>query len=164
MHLLKQAEVFLNRTIAIGRVNTRFGRRALLCSNLFCRLLINVSLTCFDHADSQFVELLEVVRSIENLAPFEAQPLDIVGDAIYILGILFHRIGIVKAEVANAIVLLSDAEIHTDGLNVTNVEVAIRFGRKTRLYSAVIYTFLQVFFYDFFNEIHTRKFLIYTKK
>ena len=46
---------------------------------------------------------------------------------------------------------------------MTNVEIAVRFGRKTRLYSAVIYTFLQVFFYDFFNEIHTRKNLIIPK-
>ena len=141
LHSLKQAQVLFDRTVAERRSNTGFGRCSLLLGNLFRRLFIDISLTLFDKADSQVVELLKVVGSIENLAPFEAEPCNIALDGLYIFRVLFSRVGIVKTQVADTVVFLSDTEVHTDSFDVTDMQIAVRFRRKTCLNTSVINTF-----------------------
>ena len=64
-------------------------------------------------------------------AEVEAEPADVVDDRLLVFGVLLRRIGVVEAQVADAAVLLCDAEIQTDRLGVPDVEVAVRLRRET---------------------------------
>ena len=77
------------------------------------------------------IELLEVVgRVILVLAPVEPEPADIAHDFVDIFLRLFHRVGVVEAQMAPAAELLSHPEIDADGLRVADMQPPIRFGWK----------------------------------
>ena len=153
LHSLEQTQVLLYRTVAIGRVRASFGRRAFLFSYLLGGLFVNVGFALFDETDSQIVECVEVVRGIENFAPLEAEPAYVAFDGINVLRVLLGRIGVVETEVTNAVVLFGDAEIHTYRLDVTYMQVAVRFRRETRLYASVVHSLSEVFFNNLLNKI-----------
>ena len=155
LHGFEQAQVFLDRTVAIRRSHTGFGRRTFLLGYLLGRLLIHVGLTLLDETDGEVVELLEVVGSVIDIAPTETQPADVTLDGFYIFGVLFGRVGVVETQVADAVVFLCDTEVHANSLDVADVQVAVRLRRKTRLDTSVIHSLCEVFFYDLLNKIET---------
>ena len=155
VHLLEETQALLYRTVAVRAVGTRLGRGALLLGDLLGGLLIDVGTALLDAPYGEVPEVLEIVGCIENLAPLEAQPLDILLDGLYIFHILFLRVGIVHAEVAHAPILGSHTEVHGDGLGVTDVQVAVRLWRETRLQTAAVLAFGQVFFDDLLDEVQT---------
>src|SRR5205823_2765524 len=53
-------------------------------------------------------------------------------DHVDVLLLLLRRVGVVHPQVAAASVVASDAEVQADGLGVTDVQVAVRLGRKAR--------------------------------
>ena len=55
LHSLEETQVLLDRSVAIRRGYTGFGRRTFLFGDLLGRLLIDVGLTLLDKADSQVV-------------------------------------------------------------------------------------------------------------
>lgn len=61
------------------------------------------------------------------LAPLKAQPAHVFLDGIHVFGGLLARIGVVKAEMTDRVVLLGDAEVQTDGLGVADMEEAVGF-------------------------------------
>ena len=61
---------------------------------------------------------------------FEAQPADVLQNGLNVLLALFLRIGVIKSEVAAPAESLGQAKVHTDGLRVTNVQIAIGFRRE----------------------------------
>jgi hypothetical protein len=62
--------------------------------------------------------------------PAVAQPLHGVLDAVDVLLLLFLGIGVVEPHVADAAVLLRQAEVQADALGVAHVQVAVGFGRE----------------------------------
>jgi hypothetical protein len=62
--------------------------------------------------------------------PVEAEPAHRVDDRIDVLLLLFLRVGVVEAQVADAAVFLRQAEVEGDALGVADVRVAVRLGRK----------------------------------
>ena len=86
-----------------------------------------------DQVLGPFVELLEIVRSVvEVLAPLDCEPADVGFDHVDISLLLLHRTGIVEAQAAMPAEFLRDAKIQADRLGVTDMEIAVGFGRKTR--------------------------------
>ena len=74
---------------------------------------------------------IEVAGGIAHLAkPFKAKPPDIFLNTINKDLFLFLGIGIVKAEVALAIVLFSQTKIEADRCRMTDMEIPIRLRRK----------------------------------
>jgi hypothetical protein len=59
--------------------------------------------------------------------------LDVFLDGIHILHVLLGGVGVVETQVANAAVVLGDAEIQAYSLGVTYVKVAVRLRRETCL-------------------------------
>ena len=153
LHRFEELQVLFNRTIAVRRSHTRFGRCTFLLGDLLCCLLIDIGFSLFDEADSEVVELLEIVGGIEDLSPFETEPADVALDGLYVFGVLFSRVGIVETQVTNAVVFLSDTEIHADCLDVADMQVSVRLRRETRLNTSAIYSLSEVFFYDLLNKI-----------
>ena len=155
LHGFEETEVFLNRPVAERRSHTGFGRRTFLLCDLLRRLLVDIGFALFDETDSEVVELLEIVGGIEYLAPFEAEPGDIALDSLYVFRVLFGRVGVVETEVAHAVVFLGDTEVHTDGFDMADMQVAVRLGRETGLDTSVVHSLREVFFYNLLNEIET---------
>ena len=155
LHRFKQAQVLFDRTITERRSHTRFGRRSFLFGDLLGGLFVYISFALFDEHDRQVVELLEIIRGIEDLSPFESEPTNIAFDGLYILRVFFGRVGVVKTKVTNAVVFLGDSEVHTDRLDVTDMQVTVRLRRETGLNTSVIHALCEVFFYDLLNKIET---------
>ena len=153
LHGLEEPEVLLDGSVAVGRSDARLGGGALLLGYLFGRLLIDVGLALADETDSEVIELLEIVGGVEYLAPAETEPADVPFDRVHVLDILLGGVGVVEAQVAHAVVLLGDAEVHADSLDVSDMQIAVGLGRKTCLDASVVLTFCQVFLYDLLNEI-----------
>jgi hypothetical protein len=64
------------------------------------------------------------------LAPVETEPVHVGLDGVDVLLLLFHRVGVVEAQVAAAAELASDAEVETDGLGMADVQVAVGLRRE----------------------------------
>ena len=144
VHLLKQGEAFLYGAVAEGAFGTGLRGRAFLLSYFLAGLLVNVCLALFDEPHGKVPELLEIVGGIIYIAPLEAEPFDVFLYRINVFSVFFLRICVVEAQVAHAAELLRHAEVHANGLGMTDVEIAVRLGRETCLETAVILTVGQV--------------------
>ena len=83
-------------------------------------------------------KLFEVITGKADLCPLETQPLDILLDRTNKFVAFLLRIGVVKAQVALPAKLLRNTEIETDRLRMTDLQIAVRFGRETGLYTSVV--------------------------
>ena len=66
---------------------------------------------------------------------------------------LFLRICIVETKVTEAAKVLSDIEVQTDRLRVADLEVAIGFGRETRMHAPVMFASRHIGSYYLANKI-----------
>ena len=82
-----------------------------------------------------------------------AQPLNTVLDGVDVLSLFLRRIGVIEAQIGVPQELIGEPEIQVDGLGVANMQVAVRFGRKARLYAAAKLVRLQVMDDDVADEI-----------
>ena len=98
------------------------------------------------------VQLVEIVRRVEFLVPLEAEPLDVLLDGVHVFGVLLGGVRVVVAEVRLAAVFLREAEVQTDRLCVSQVQVAVRLRRETR-HHVVHFARSEVRFDDLFEEI-----------
>ena len=99
---------------------------------LFRRQLTDVSQALFDKVLCQLVGLFKVVASVEQpVPPVEPQPVDILLDGLHELHVLLGGIGVVKAEVAQAAVLLGGTEVDAQRLAVADVQIAVGLRRET---------------------------------
>ena len=57
-------------------------------------------------------------------------------------------------QVTQSVIFFGNAKIQANRLGVTNVQVAVRFGRKTSMDFRFILSVSQIFFNNFFNKIH----------
>ena len=87
------------------------------------------------------------------VGPAGDKPVHVLGDGIHILDVFLGRVGVVHAEVADAAELAGDAEIEADGLGVADMEVAVRFGRKARVYSLLKFFRLLILVNDIADKI-----------
>ena len=74
----------------------------------------------------------------------ETQPLNVFFDGVDVFVVFFFRIGIVKTQVAQAVVNISQTEVQADGFGVADVQVAVRLGRETGL-DGCMFTAFEVF-------------------
>ena len=87
------------------------------------------------------------------MPPLESEPLDVFLDGFHVFHVFFGGVCVIETQVAYASVFLRDAEVEADGLGVPDVQVSVRFRRKTCLHFSSVLSFLQVFFYNLFDEI-----------
>ena len=140
LHGFEKPQVLFDRPVTVRRRHTGFGRRSFLFGYLLGGLLIDIGFALFDEHDSQVIELLEIIGGIEDLTPFESEPCDIAFDGLYVLGVLFGGVGVIKTQVTNAVVFLGDPKVHAYGFDVADMQVAVRLRRETGLYTTVIHS------------------------
>jgi hypothetical protein len=72
------------------------------------------------------------------LFPAETEPFDAVDDGVDVFLLFPGRVGVVEAQVADAVVVARQPEIEADRLGVTDVQVAVRLGREARDYARML--------------------------
>ena len=109
-HILEQLEVFLHRTAAVRAFLARHGQRAAVLAQLFLRQIIHICLAVLDELHRALVAGLKIIRAIEHAARrlLTGQPLDVLPDRVDILGVLLDRVGVVIAEIEQAVVFFRD--------------------------------------------------------
>ena len=115
LHAREEVKVLLDAAVAVRALLARLRQRATIRLDLLSREVIDVGEPLLDQRDRKVVELIEVIRRIElAVAPAEAQPADVLLDGVDVLRILLRRIRVIKAQVAEAVVVLCQAEIQAD--------------------------------------------------
>ena len=158
LHAREEVKVLLDAAVAVRALLARLRQRAAICLDLLSREVIDIGKPLLDQRDRKVVELVKVIRRIElAVAPAEAQPADVLLDGVDVLCILFRRIRIVKAQVAEAVVVLGQAEVQANRLGVTDVQVAIRLRWEARVDALRVLAVLEVFFDHVLNEIRRHR-------
>ena len=102
-------------------------------AHLLLREVVDVGLAGADEMLGPFIKLLEMIGGeVEMVAPIEAEPANVLLDALDELVLLLGRVGVVEAQVATAAELLGDAEVEAHRLGVTDMEVAVGLGGEAR--------------------------------
>ena len=131
-HILKQLQVFLDRTAAVRAFFARLGQRAAVGAHLLLRQVVHIRLAVPDERDRALIAGLKVIRAVEHAAGrlLTGQPLDVLPDRIDVFGVLLDRVGVVIAEVEQAVVFFRDRPVDEDRLGRADVQIAVRLGRK----------------------------------
>ena len=140
LHAREEVQILLDASTPIRTVLPCFGQCAPRLSHLVAAQIANEGFAFLDEVHGPIVELLEVIRCVEEpVAEFAAQPFHILDDRFDVLLLLLGGIGVVEAEVALPRELLGKAEIEHDALGVADVQVAIGFGRKARANTSAMF-------------------------
>ena len=127
-HSGKQIEVLFDASVAIWTVFAGCSQSAAIFSDLFARQVADISLAGLDKLDGIIVHLLEVVRGkVQPVGPVETEPLDVLFNCFDVSVFFLYRIGIIESQIAQAVfVFLSDTEVKTDSLGVSDMQKAVR--------------------------------------
>ena len=141
-HPFEQIKVFFHRTVAVRRIHAglqrgrslapfgTLGKRAAGGAHFLLSLIIHISQSHFHQSDRPCVEQIEVIRGKSHFSPLNPQPGCIFLDCFDKFCFLFGRVGIVKPQVQFAAEFLCGKVIDQERFAVSNVQVAVRFGRQ----------------------------------
>ena len=130
-HAGEEVEALGDRAVAVGARAAGLGERAAVGADFLGREAVDVGVPVANELDGVFVELLEIVRGVEELVlPVEPEPAHVALDGLDVLGLLGGGVRVVEAEVTDAAELRGDAEVEADALGVPDVEIAVRLGGK----------------------------------
>src|SRR4029453_16539646 len=154
-HALEEIQVLLDGSVGVRAVLSRFGQSTPIGADFVGRQTADIGLSYLDQLDGVVVELFEVVRRVvDPVFPIKSNPSNVGLNRVHIFDILFGWIGIVESQVAfTSGYLRSDAEVQTDGLGVSDVQVAVGLGRKPGNDAAAVLAGFQVFGDDGSNEV-----------
>ena len=131
LHHLEQAQVLLDGAVTVGR-SCGDADVAAVGTELLRGQFAHIGKTLFNQLDGVLIVLFKIVGAVvETVAPVKAQPVNILLDGVYILGVLLGGVGIVHAQVAQTAVLLGRAEVDAQRLAVADVQIAVGLRRKT---------------------------------
>ena len=85
--------------------------------------------------------------------PFKAQPVHVPFNGFDILLAFFFRVGVVKTQIAAAVIKGGDAKIQTDRFGVADMQITVRFRRKSGNNLAVVFVLFEVIINDMTNKI-----------
>ena len=139
LHAFEQAQVLLDRAVAVRAVPAGLGERAAMLADLLRRQMIDVREPFLDELDGVLVDLREVVGRVpQPVVPVEAEPAHVVLDALDELLGLALGVRVVEAQEAGAAEIVGDSEVDADRFRVADVQIAVRLGRKARLHAPAV--------------------------
>ncbi len=110
-HAGKKIQTFLNRPVAPGR-GGRHANAAAVLSHLVGVEFADVGLACLYQLHCVLVNLLKVIRGKKKpILPIKAQPANVGLDSVHKLLLLLGRVGVVKAQVAQALIFFGCAKV-----------------------------------------------------
>ncbi len=125
-------------------VLARLGERAAVLANFFGREIVDVGLAIADQLERPLVELVKIIRGVEESVPVEAEPLHVFHDGVDVLGFFLLGIRVVEAQVRMSAEFVGESEVEADRLGMADVEVSVGLGRKAGLHAAAVFIGLQV--------------------
>ena len=132
-HPLEKVQILLDGAVAVGTLFSRLGQRAPVLPHLVRVEVADIGQTFSDELLGIPVELFIVAGGvIEAIPPVETQPFHIPDDRPHVFHALPAGVRVVHAQVAASAVLGGDPEIEADRFRMSDVGVAVRFGRKAR--------------------------------
>ena len=143
-HRAEDAQVVFGAALAERAVDAGLAKVAAVDAHFLGALFVHVGVASFDQVLGSAVHEVEVIAglvvvrggdAVEIRLPVEAQPAHRVEDGVDVFQILFFRIGVVKAHVADTAIVTRQPEVQADALGVSHVQVAIGLGRKARAYA-----------------------------
>src|SRR6185503_13783931 len=140
LHALEQIQILFNRTIAKRTFYAWFCQRPTVLTNFVGAEIAHVSFPGFDQLNGPLVELREVIGSVIETVPLESEPANIIHDGFDVFSLFLRRIGVVESQIALAAKLCGQSEVEADGFGVTYVQIAVWLGRKSSLYTSVMFT------------------------
>ena len=106
-HPLKEVQIFFHAAVPPGTVFPRLRQRAAVRADLLGREVADEGFSLFDQGDGRFIHSVKVVRGkVQAVFPVRAEPGHIGLDRIHEFRALFGGIGVVKAKVKTAVILL----------------------------------------------------------
>ena len=133
-HATEELEVFFRAAVSVGAVRPRRGRGPAVLPRLLLVEITDIGEALLDELLSPSVELLKVVRCVVHLsAPLPAEPADVFLDRVHVLDVFLGRVGVVESQVAIAAESFRQAEIQTDGLGMSDVQITVRFWRESSM-------------------------------
>ena len=154
-HTFKQVKAFLNRAVTVRALCRRL-RIAPVLPHLIGSKLANVGKSLFNQLNCVLVHLLKILgRIVKSVVPVKAEPLYVLLDSVNILNVLFCWVGIVHTEVADSAELFSRAKVNADSLCVSDMQIAVRLGRKAsmNLFTLKSAVFGNILIYKIVNEV-----------
>ena len=136
-HAAEQVEIFFDAAVAVRAVFAGLGERAAVFADFIGAQIVDISQTFFNKLYGTFINEIKIARSVKALIPLKAEPLNILLNRLDIFHIFFLRVGVVKAQVANAAVFFRGAEIDANRFCVADMQIAVGFRRETGLYVVV---------------------------
>ena len=125
LHAFKQVQRFLDGPVPPGGASGGIYVSAVLLE-LFRSEFTHIGQTLFNKSHGQLIGLVEVVGAIkEPIAPVKTKPMNILLDCIHKLSVLFSRIGVVHAQVADAAEFFRRTKVNNQRLAVSNVEITV---------------------------------------
>src|SRR5579863_3886558 len=107
-------------------------------------MVVHISFAGLDQLHRPGIKLVKIVGGIEQTIPVEAEPANVLLNGFDILHPFLGGIGIVEAQIGVSAKLVGESEIEVDRLGMSNVQVAVGFGREAGLYPALEFVGLQV--------------------
>ncbi len=133
-HALKKVQAFFNGTVTPG-TDGRFAYITAVCLEFLGSELADIGQPFFYQLNSVFICFGEIVGAIEEtVIPVETEPVDIFLNGIHVFGIFLCGVGIIHTEVADTAVFFGCAKVYAKSFAVTDVKVAVGFGRKTGMH------------------------------
>ena len=86
----------------------------------------------------------------------ETEPLNIFFDGVDVFVVFFFRVCIIKTEVAQTIINISQTEVQADRFGVADVQITVRLGRETGL-DGCMFTAFEVFIDDGADKVVVRE-------
>lgn len=130
-HSSKEVKVFFNRAITIRAFATWLRQRSSVLSHLISVEVAHKGDPLANQLACPVVKLFEIVGSVQQFIPLEAEPIDVRFDRIDVLFAFLGRIRIIESKVAVSAIGFGQAEIKADAFGVPDVQIAIRLRRKS---------------------------------
>ncbi len=138
LHFFKQIKVLLDTAVTVRVVLSRLRQSSAVFAHLLCSQVGDVCLALFDELYGNIVHLLEIIGGIKHpVLIISAKPLHVLPDRIHELGLLLGRVRVVKPQVELAAVFLCQPVIEQDALGMSDVQISVGLGRKTRVYAGI---------------------------
>src|SRR5260370_6322429 len=152
-HALKQIQILFDRAISIRAVLAGLGESAAMLAYFLSHQIVNVGLAILDQFDGPLVKLVEIIGRVEKAIPLKAQPIHVGFDRLNVFGFLLLGIGIVKAKICVSTKFVGQTEIDADRLGMADMQIAVRLGRESGLYAAIVLVGLEVFENNVADEV-----------
>ena len=153
-HPGKEIEVLFHRPVAIGAFSSRLGEASPVLPDFIGSEAADIGVSGSDELDGERIKPFEVIGGVkEPVCPVESKPADIVDNRFHEFHGLSQGVRVIHPEIAGSLVLLGDAEIEANRLGMTDVDVAVWFGREAGGHSSLMFVGPQVIVDDVPDEI-----------